>query len=586
MRVVSLWNAAVASGLALAQACAPAAAGNDDDGAAIEVTDGEQASELGARDAGDVSAARSSGPAHGWPLAGFDLAASGHNPFESHLGRTNIDRLAVEWVFDEAAAGRPVRPIHATPVVDRQGNTYVGDFAGTFFAISRDGKLRWSFTTDPPTPELGALVPPEIGPVTASPFLGAAALAADRPYVVAGDANGRIYARHRVTGAEVWTARGLDPNPLGGVAGNSISIIGDVVLVGMGSLENYAFVLSQNGLRVDCCAHQGALVALDLATGAERWRFNAVQAALPLPASQAPFMLGPSGADIWSQPTYDPASHTIYVSTGQNLSPDASGRASPTSDAIIAINATTGAARWVHQFTSDDIWAVGVPNPNPVTGRPIDMDLGDAPKIFRLHNGRKVVAAGQKDGRYHVLDAATGALVRTAEIVPPRNDLGGFQTGGAYADGTMFQHGLRATAGFSDCNEGTCPFEGFNGTVVAIAGDGSGVRWNFDIPISPLVAGLAIANHLVYFQSPVEEAHPLQDPPQWALYALDASTGAVRKRLTFPGRAIGSPVVADGHVYLTDGNVALGAYGVVAAGSVKRLGVPDDRDCDEKGARP
>ena len=46
--------------------------------------------------------------------------------------------------------------------------------------------------------------------------------------------------------------------------------------------------------------------------------------------------------------------------------------------------------------------------PHPVTGKLLDMDLGDAPKIYRLRNGRKVVGAGQKDGRYHVVDAKTG----------------------------------------------------------------------------------------------------------------------------------------------------------------------------------
>ena len=565
-----LWSVALCSSLALAGACDPGSGNGVMDLERQLGADGEEV---------DGAVARSGAQArHGWPLAGFDLTASGHNPLEHRLSRASIDRLAVEWVFDQAAAGVPVRPIHATPVVDRSGNTYVGDFAGTFFSISPEGTLRWSFSADAPTLQLAALLPPEIGPATSSPFIGGAAIATERPYVVAADANGRIYARHRSTGAEVWTARGLNPNPLGGVAGNSITIVGDTVLVGMGSLENYALVLSAGGLRVDCCAHQGALVALDLDTGAERWRHNNVEAAQPLPPSAAPFLLGPSGADIWSQPTYDEATETVYVSTGQNLSPDAEGHSTPTSDAIIAIDFRTGARKWVHQLTANDIWAVGVANPNPVTGQPVDMDLGDAPKIYRLRDGRKVVGAGQKDGRYHVLDASTGELVRTTEVIPPRNDLGGFQTGGAFADGTAFQHGLRATDGFSDCNEGTCPYEGFYGSVVALSADGSRVQWSLDLPVSPLVGGLAVANHLVYFQSPVAEAAPLSDPPQWALYAADVRTGAVRKRITFPGRAIGSPVVADGHVYVTNGNVALAAYGTFPEGALIRLGLSDCGD--------
>ncbi|ADO71400.1 polyvinylalcohol dehydrogenase [Stigmatella aurantiaca DW4/3-1] len=512
---------------------------------------------------------------HGWPMAGFDQSASGHNPWEQRLSRETISRLEVEWVFDTARAGQPVRPIHATAVIDEEGTTYVGDFAGTFFAIDSAGMLRWSFAADAPTAELAGLFPPELGPPTAAPFIGAAALAADRPYVVAGDANGRIYARDLKTGAEVWTKRGLNPNPLGGVSGNSITLIGDTVLIGMSSLENYAFVLTSAGLPVQCCSHRGALVALDLATGEERWRYNVVEAAQPLPSSAAPFVLGPAGGDIWSQPSYDPETNTVYISTGQNLSPTAEGLSTATSDAIIAVDFRTGQPKWVRQFTQNDIWAVGVPNPNPATGQLVDMDLGDAPKIYRLPGGQKVVGAGQKDGRYHVVDAQTGEVVRTTLQLPPRNDLGGFQTGGAVADGYVYQHGLGATDGFSTCNQGLCAYQGFEGRVLALSPDGTQVRWSVSIPGSPLVTGLAVANGLVYFQSPVEEAVPLTDARQWGLYAVDTDSGAVLKRLTFPGRAIGSPAVADGHLYVTTGNAALSAFGFEQEGSVMRLGVPD-----------
>ncbi len=76
-----------------------------------------------------------------------------------------------------------------------------------------------------------------------------------------------------------------------------------------------------------------------------------------------------------------------------------------------------------------------------------------------------------------MLDATTGQLVHTEQVVAARNDLGGFQTGGAFAYGKAFQHGLDATDGFTSCNEGTCPYEGFNGTVAALSANGSEVLW-------------------------------------------------------------------------------------------------------------
>ncbi|HEY2514190.1 MAG TPA: PQQ-binding-like beta-propeller repeat protein [Polyangiaceae bacterium] len=506
-----------------------------------------------------------------WPMVEHDISGSGDNTSEHAIGRGRAGRLAVDWTFDDAAAGSPVRPIHATPVIDRDGHAYVGDLAGTFWAIDANGKLLWSATTLPPTPEMAALSPTIDGPPTATIIMGSAAIAAHRPYVVFADANGRVYARDRATGKAIWTVTGLDDNPLGGVAGNAMSIVGDTILVGMSSLENYAFVLQQGGLSISCCSHRGGVVALDLDTGAVRWRYDTVEAAQPLPASQAPFTYGPSGADVWSQPTYDPESDTVYITTGQNLSPTADGKSTSQTDAFVAIDFKTGKAKWVHQVTQGDIWSIGVPNPNPVTGQPVDMDIGDSPKIYRLPDGHKVVAAGQKDGRYHVLDAATGAVVHTTQVVAPRNDLGGFQTGGAVGEGSAFQHGLNATAGFDGCNTGLCPYQGFDGVVEGLSLDGTTTKWSVKIPGSPLLGGVAVADGVVYFQSPVEEKVPLQDAPLWGLYAVDSQSGAVLKRMTFPGRAIASPVVAGGHVYVTSGNGALPAYGSVAQGTLMRL---------------
>ena len=79
------------------------------------------------------------------------------------------------------------------------------------------------------------------------------------------------------------------------------------------------------------------VTALDVRTGAERWRYETVAAAdvQPLPSALAPFARGPSGADVWATPTYDVETSTVYIGTGQNYSPNAEGTSTPTSDAII-----------------------------------------------------------------------------------------------------------------------------------------------------------------------------------------------------------------------------------------------------------
>src|SRR4051812_25351932 len=83
----------------------------------------------------DAQPDASRGNRTGWPLGGYDVAATAFNSAERRLNGSNVTDLTVEWVFDQTVAGRSVKAIHATPVVDPDGNTYVGDFTGSFFAV-------------------------------------------------------------------------------------------------------------------------------------------------------------------------------------------------------------------------------------------------------------------------------------------------------------------------------------------------------------------------------------------------------------------------------------------------------------------
>ena len=87
------------------------------------------------------------------------------------------------------------------------------------------------------------------------------------------------------------------------------------------------------------------------------------------------------------------------------------------------------------------------------------------------------------------------------------------------------------------------------GTVFALSRDGVRERWRFTVPFSPLAGGLALANRMLFFQSPTEESPPLGASPRWAFYALDADTGQLLKRIEFEGRALTSPAVSRGRIY-------------------------------------
>ena len=98
------------------------------------------------------------------------------------------------------------------------------------------------------------------------------------------------------------------------------------------------------------------MVALDAATGKQVWKTYMME---------EPKMVGknsagtpqwkPAGAAIWTSPTIDAAKNAIYVATGNAYTTPAAA----TSDAVIALDMTTGAIRWVQQVTPNDTFVIG-----------------------------------------------------------------------------------------------------------------------------------------------------------------------------------------------------------------------------------
>ena len=123
--------------------------------------------------------------------------------------------------------------------------------------------------------------------------------------------------------------------------------------------------------------------------------------------------------------------------------------------------------------------------------------MSDSPKIYTLANGRKVVAAEQKSGDFHVIDAATGDIVHSATLITQASTEGGFQSGGAYADNTVLQHGLTTS---------TVSGAPYDGIVMGISRDGERVKWQLRVPASPLLAGISAANGVAYFSVSVRRA--------------------------------------------------------------------------------
>ena len=116
------------------------------------------------------------------------------------------------------------------------------------------------------------------------------------------------------------------------------------------------------------------------------------------------------GGGVWTTPAYDKDLNTIFVSVG-NPSPDLDGSIRPGdnlyTDAIVAIDASSGKTKWYYQTVPHDVW---------------DLDATSPPAVLTL-GGKKVVVHAGKTAWVYVLDAATGKLIRKSENFMPQENM-------------------------------------------------------------------------------------------------------------------------------------------------------------------
>ena len=366
-----------------------------------------------------VSAAVASGPAASgragdadWPTWQKDLNGSRYNPAETAITPENVGDLKLKWAFGfPKQVGAP----HSQPAV--VGDTiYFGGPDGKFRAAdAKTGTARWEFDLS------------TVGSGFTQVRDGASV---SDGKVVFGDTRGYIYGLEQATGKLLWAER-IDTNPSATVTSSPIVYKGRAY-VGVSSGENLM------GKDHPCCTFRGHLDALDLETGKVDWRYYTV----PEPKQDGTWPNGvprysPSGAGVWSTPSIDPETGTIYVGTGQNYTGSGGDF-----DSVLALDTETGKPRWTRKMTDVDTWRQECNSPSPEDqqycpnlpdGTALDFDLGAAPNVFTA-GGRRLIGIGQKLGVYHVLDADTGEIVWQRQLSEPMpgGGLSGIQWGSSF----------------------------------------------------------------------------------------------------------------------------------------------------------
>jgi alcohol dehydrogenase (cytochrome c) len=234
------------------------------------------------------------------------------------------------------------------------------------------------------------------------------------------------------------------------------------------------------------------------------------------------------GGGVWTTPAYDKDLNTIFVSVG-NPSPDLDGSIRPGdnlyTDAIVAIDATSGKTKWYYQTVPHDVW---------------DLDATSPPVVTTL-GGKKVVVHAGKTAWVYVLDAATGKLVRKTENFTPQENMFALPS-----------------------DKGTRMLPGANG----------GSEWS-PIAIDPtlgyaFVAGLHQPMNYITHTAPYEKGKlwlgsafvAIPGEEQYGLYsAVDLKTGKIAWQNKVPQPMMGGALATAGGLTFTgEGNGNFNAY--------------------------
>lgn len=504
-----------------------------------------------------------------WPSAGNDLRNSRHQAAETKIDPATVGALMLRWTVDTAG------DVTAHPAVDGD-YVYFPDSAGFLYKVHKvTGTLAWKLPVAGYTGIAGDFArgtPAVAGDLLilgnqSGKFLGPG-------FGQPSPAPARVFAVNKHTGAAVWSTQ-VDDTDLSFVT-NSAVIADGVAYVGTASNEELvaAFVPKANWT----WQFRGAAVALDVATGAIRWKTYMVPA-------------GYFGGAIWgSTGAIDRAHGMLYMATGNNYAvPQAvldclNGGGKPAAcmspddhfDAIVAMDLATGAVRWAARGMPYDNWNVGcglnvpgfvvAPNDNCPNPAGPDYDFAQGPMLFGGNDGDNqggnLVGAGQKSGMFWAFNAKTGKLAWSREVAPG-GVTGGLQWGSATDGRSIFV----AAANAGDTLSGGVPKvwtlkDGSTTTAggwAALDAKSGGVLWTKADPLGGRSeAPVTSANGVVFGCSKT---------PPGTLYALHAATGAVLWSYDSGAFCNAGAAVADGMVFWGSGNfMGMGAKKVFAFG--------------------
>ena len=331
------------------------------------------------------------------------------------LAAAAVPNLKLRWALEFPGSIRA----RSQPTI-AYGAVYVGSDNGTVYALDlASGCVRWTYRA---AAEVRTGIVAETG-VTAGAV----------PRLFFGDVIAHAYALDARNGKLLWSAK-VDSHPNATLTGTPAFDHG-TVYVPVSSLE----VTSAADPKYPCCKFRGAVVALDAATGRQRWQAHTITEepkVVRTTAAGTP-VFAPSGAPVWNSPTLDLKRGVLYVGSGENYASPAN----ESSDAVIAFRLSDGQRMWVQQLTRGDAWNVACmmqANPNCPAENGPDVDVAASVIPYTDPSGAALLLVGQKNGWVYALDPDAMGKILWKERIGRGGIQGGVHFGMAREGGSLF----------------------------------------------------------------------------------------------------------------------------------------------------
>ncbi len=312
-----------------------------------------------------------------WSVYGGNLYNQRYSSL-NQISTTNVANLKGAWTFHTGSASSATSFESSPIVVD--GTMYLTGPQSQVYALdARTGKQLWNYV--PALSDIAAL------PLCCGQVNRGVGFGQGKVFVAQLDA--KLVALDAGSGQVQWSVPDDDPR-----AGYSQTMAplywNGMVFIGVSGAE-YEI--------------RGHVTAYDATTGQQVWRFFTIPAPGDFgsdtwPAGTDIWKFG--GGSVWQTPALDPDLGLLYITVG-NPSPDLDGSQrggdNLFTEAIVALDAKSGARKWHFQEVHHDIWDYDTVSPNVL----FDVSV----------NGKTVKGIGQtgKTGWVYLLDRQTGTPI-------------------------------------------------------------------------------------------------------------------------------------------------------------------------------